>query len=66
FAHAALRLPLTIIGPLQYLVPVINFLLGWLVYDEPLDAARFAGFTLVWVGLVFTLVDTMRVRVPAR
>lgn len=62
FAHAALRLPLTLIGPLQYFVPVINFLLGWLAYGEPLAAARFIGFVLVWCGLVLSLVDTMRNR----
>ena len=62
FAHAALRLPLTLIGPLQYLVPVINFLLGWLAYSEPLEASRFVGFLLVWCGLVLSLVDTMRNR----
>ena len=65
FAHAALRLPLTIIGPLQYLVPVINFLLGWLIYNEPLDSARFVGFVLVWCGLACSLADTMRTRTPA-
>lgn len=62
FAHAALRLPLTVIGPMQYLVPIINFLLGWLVFDEPLDTARFVGFFLVWIGLVCTFVDSMRSR----
>lgn len=66
FAHSALRLPLTIIGPLQYLVPVINFLLGWLMYDEPLDSARFVGFLLVWLGLACSLADTMRTRTPTR
>jgi len=70
FAHAALRLPLTIIGPMQYLVPVINFLLGWLAYGEPLSAARFVGFLLVWFGLVCTFTDTLRGRtatnVPTR
>ncbi len=66
FAHSALRLPLTIIGPLQYLVPVINFLLGWLMYDEPLDSARLVGFVLVWLGLACSLADTMRTRTPAR
>lgn len=67
FAHAALRLPLTIIGPMQYLVPVINFLLGWLAFDESLDAMRFVGFFLVWIGLVCTFIDTLRKRagVPA-
>ncbi len=60
FAHSALRLPLTLIGPMQYLVPVINFLLGWLAYGEPLETARFVGFVLVWVGLVCSFVDTLR------
>jgi len=64
FAHAALRLPLTIIGPLQYLVPVINFLLGWLIYNEPLDSARFVGFVMVWLGLACSLTDTIRTRTP--
>lgn len=62
FAHAAQRLPLTIIGPMQYLVPVINFLLGWLAYGEPLESSRFVGFMLVWFGLVCTFTDTMRSR----
>ena len=63
FAHSALRLPLTMIGPLQYFVPVINFLLGWLAYNEDLQPSRVVGFVLVWVGLGLTLVDTMRRRV---
>ncbi|MFM8908057.1 MAG: EamA family transporter RarD, partial [Actinomycetota bacterium] len=54
------RLPLTVIGPMQYLVPVINFLLGWLAYEESMSTARFVGFLLVWVGLVCSLVDTWR------
>ena len=62
FAHAALRLPLTLMGPLQYLVPVINFLRGWLAYGEPLEAARLVGFLLVWCGLALSLVDTLRSR----
>jgi len=60
FAHSALRLPLTVIGPMQFLVPVINFLLGWLAYDESMSTVRFVGFLLVWVGLVCSLADTWR------
>ena len=63
FAHSALRLPLTMIGPLQYIVPVINFLLGWLAYNEDLQPSRVVGFVLVWIGLGLTLVDTTRRRV---
>jgi chloramphenicol-sensitive protein RarD len=59
FAHAAQRVPFTMLGPMQYVVPTINFLLGWLVYDEVLDATRVVGFALVWIALVIISVDTV-------
>jgi chloramphenicol-sensitive protein RarD len=59
FAGAARRVPLTILGPMQYSVPTINFLLGWLVYGENLPPARVAGFALVWVGLVVPTFDSV-------
>jgi chloramphenicol-sensitive protein RarD len=55
FAAAALRLPLSMIGLMQYLAPTIQFLLGVFVYDEPFDSQRLIGFTFIWVALaVFT------------
>jgi chloramphenicol-sensitive protein RarD len=60
FAFAAQRLPLTIIGPMLYIVPTINFLLGWLVFHEDLPPSRFVGFALVWVGLAILFVDSAR------
>ena len=60
FAHAALHLPLTVLGPMQYSVPTINFLLGWLVYNEELTPSRVVGFGLVWVALVIVTVDSIR------
>jgi chloramphenicol-sensitive protein RarD len=51
FARAAQRVPLTVLGSMQYLIPTINFLLGWLVFHEPLPPSRVAGFALVWCGL---------------
>ena len=60
FAWAAPRVPLTLLGPMQYSVPTINFLLGWLAYDEELPASRVAGFALVWIGLALVTVDTIR------
>lgn len=62
FARAAHRVPLTVLGPMQYLVPSINFLLGWLLYDEALPASRLAGFALVWAGLVVMTLDSVRRR----
>lgn len=62
FAWSAQRVPLTLLGPLQYLVPTINFLLGWLLYDESLPLSRLAGFALVWAGLVVMTADTVHGR----
>lgn len=60
FAAAAHRVPLTTLGPLQYVVPVINFVLGVLVYDEAMPGWRLAGFALVWVALAVFTADGIR------
>ena len=57
FAVAAQRVPFTLLGALQYLVPTINLLLGWLVYDESMPADRLVGFALVWIALIAVTVD---------
>jgi chloramphenicol-sensitive protein RarD len=59
FAHASQRLPLTVLGPMQYSVPIINFLLGWLVYHEELNTSRIVGFALVWIALVIVTFDSV-------
>ncbi|MFM7046239.1 MAG: EamA family transporter RarD [Ilumatobacteraceae bacterium] len=66
FAHSSQRVPLTVIGPMQYIVPSMNFLLGWLVYGEELPASRFVGFALVWAGLALLTADTARRALGAR
>jgi chloramphenicol-sensitive protein RarD len=60
FAYAAQRMPLTVIGPLNYIVPTINFCLGWLVFHEELPPSRVVGFALVWVGLAIATADAAR------
>lgn len=59
FASAAQKLPLTVLGPMQYSVPVINFLLGWLLYHEELSVTRIVGFGLIWIALIIVTVDSM-------
>ena len=66
FAVAAQRVPFTVLGPVQYLVPLINFLLGWLAFDEALPPTRVVGFVLVWIALVLVTVDMVRRSAPAR
>ena len=62
FAFAAKRVPFTLLGPTNYLVPLINFLLGWLVFDEALPPSRVVGFVLVWVALTLVTIDMVRAR----
>jgi chloramphenicol-sensitive protein RarD len=64
FAFAAVRVPFTTLGPLQYLVPIVNFLLGWLVYDESLPGTRVIGFALVWIALLVVTLDVVRAGRP--
>jgi chloramphenicol-sensitive protein RarD len=53
FASAAQRIPLSIIGVLQYLAPTLQFIIGVLVYREPFDLTRLIGFSMVWAALLF-------------
>ena len=62
FAAAARRVPLTTLGLLQYLAPVMQLVIGLLVYDEPMPVSRLAGFALVWLALAVLTVDMLRHR----
>lgn len=59
FAAAARRVSMITIAILQYLAPIGQFLLGWLVFDEPMPASRWAGFVLIWIGVLVFVVDAV-------
>jgi chloramphenicol-sensitive protein RarD len=52
FASAAQRIPLTMIGILQYVNPSMQFVLGVVIFKEPFDHHRLIGFGIVWVALI--------------
>lgn len=52
FGAATNRVPLTVMGLLQYVTPVVQFLIGVLVRHEHMPASRWAGFGLVWLALL--------------
>ncbi|MGV8977814.1 MAG: EamA family transporter RarD [Cellulomonas sp.] len=60
FSSAARRIPLSMIGLLQYLTPTMQFLLGVVYFHEHMPTARWVGFALVWVALVVSSVDGLR------
>jgi chloramphenicol-sensitive protein RarD len=60
FGSAAIRIPLTTLGLIQYLAPTLQFAIGVLIYAEPMPASRLAGFALVWVALAVFTWDAVR------
>jgi chloramphenicol-sensitive protein RarD len=60
FAAATRRAPLSLVGLLQFLTPILQFLTGVVILHEDMPAERWAGFALVWVALVVLTVDSLR------
>ncbi|TDC70546.1 EamA family transporter RarD [Streptomyces hainanensis] len=60
FGGAAVRLPLSTLGMMQYLAPSTMFLLGVLAFHEEMPPERWAGFGLVWTALTILTWDALR------
>ncbi|WP_406081950.1 EamA family transporter RarD [Streptomyces zaomyceticus] len=60
FGAAAIRVPLSTLGLLQYLAPTFQFLLGILYFHEAMPPERWAGFALVWLALTILTWDALR------
>ncbi|MFJ9901983.1 EamA family transporter RarD [Streptomyces sp. NPDC101152] len=60
FGAAAIRVPLSTLGLLQYLAPVFQFLLGVVYFHEAMPVERWAGFALVWAALCLLTADAWR------
>lgn len=59
FGEANRRLPLSHLGFIQFISPILNFLTGWLVFGERMDTARWIGFATVWLALALLLGDVV-------
>ena len=62
FGAAAIRVPLTSLGLLQYLAPIIQFVLGLVVFREAMPPERWFGFGLVWLALVLFTAEALQHR----
>jgi chloramphenicol-sensitive protein RarD len=60
FGAAAIRIPLATVGLLQYITPVMHFMIGVLVYDEAMPVGRLVGFVIVWIALGLFMLDALR------
>ncbi|RDZ27336.1 EamA family transporter RarD [Lysobacter silvisoli] len=52
FAYAVRRVPLSVVGLMQYIAPTLQLLIGVWILHEPFDEARLIGFAFIWVGLL--------------
>jgi chloramphenicol-sensitive protein RarD len=56
FAAGAQRVPMTLLGVLQYISPTVALVVGVALQGEPFGPERLVGFILIWIALaVFTL-----------
>ena len=62
FGAAASRIPLASIGFIQYLTPTLQFLTAYFILQEPMPAARWIGFGLVWFSLAVLTFDALKAR----
>ena len=59
FAAGARRIPLSLLGLLQYIGPTLQLLLGVWLYHEPFGGARLAGFALIWGALAVYSLESL-------
>lgn len=60
FNSAATTLPLTLLGLLGYINPTIMFLIGFIVFHEPLTFSKIFGFVFIWGALILLGIDMYR------
>lgn len=53
FAAAAQKIPLSLVGILQYIAPTLQFLIGVFLYHEAFSQIQLVGFGMVWMALIF-------------
>jgi chloramphenicol-sensitive protein RarD len=60
FNGATNRLPLTLVGLLQYITPTLQFSIGVWYFKEDMPAARWTGFLIIWIALITLAVDLVK------
>lgn len=60
FASASKKIPLSLIGILQYMTPTMQFLIGLFIFDELFDLNRFIGYVWIWCGVILFIFSSLR------
>ena len=59
FAYGARRIPLSLVGILQYIGPTIQLLLGIYLYNEAFSSTKFIGYGLIWCALGLYSIESL-------
>ena len=57
FAYAVRRVPLSVVGLMQYIAPTLQLLIGVLVFGEAFGRERVVGFGFIWIALAIFAID---------
>ncbi|MFT3761393.1 MAG: EamA family transporter RarD [Pseudoxanthomonas sp.] len=57
FAYGVRRIPLSVVGLMQYIAPTLQLLIGVLILHEPFGRERAVGFAAIWLGLLIFACD---------
>lgn len=60
FTACARKLPLNIVGFLQYISPSISLMIGVLIYGEPFTGTTATAFGCIWAGLALFIWSQLR------
>lgn len=60
FASATKKIPLSLIGILQYMTPTMQFFIGLFIFHEIFDLNRFIGYVWVWLGVILFIFSSLR------
>ncbi|MBN3813051.1 EamA family transporter RarD [Paraburkholderia sp. Ac-20347] len=60
FAAAARRIPLSMLGLIQYVTPTLQLLTGVLIYGEPFGSVRAYGYGAIWIALLIYSFEGLR------
>ena len=55
FSASAKRLPLSVVGLMQYIAPTLQFMLAVVFFGEDLSVRRLVAFVMVWLSIGFFL-----------
>ncbi len=60
FSASARRLPLFMLGLMQYLAPSMHFLIAVYIWGEPLELSKLMAFSMIWLALMVFTFDSWR------